>query len=268
MLDTLIHKYLRIPYQLHVHVDKKVKRPRATVLLLHGMGNSGASWNQVASRLPDDIRIISLDLLGFGKSPSPRWLKYNTVIQAKSVIVTLLKLGINQQVIIVGHSMGSLVAIEMTKRYPLLVKSLILCSPPLYSEVERKTILPNPDQLLRNFYKLIQKYPTRIVDVAPLALKLKIVGSSFDVTDKNIDIYMAALESSILHQTSLVDIQRLQKPIQMIHGRFDPVVVKHNLDRVAQQNDNITLKVILAGHELMGAYIPAVVKAIELDTTR
>jgi len=263
MFDTFIHKYLHVPYRLHVHTDQQAKSSRATVLLLHGMGNSSASWNEVVKKLPSDIRVISIDLLGFGKSPSPRWMKYNISIQARSVIATLLRMNIRQPLIIVGHSMGSLTAVEIARRYPLIVKSLVLCSPPFYNNEEKQSLLPSQGIMLRDFYRFILKNPQRILDAVPLAVKLKIVGDAFDVTDKNVDIYMAALESSIVHQTSMADVQKLKKPITMIYGALDPVVVKKNLQMITKLNTHATLQTIVAGHELMGAYIPAVVKAVE-----
>jgi len=262
MFDLLLHKYLRLPYRLHVHVDQHAKSSKATILLLHGLGNSSASWNEVVKKLPNDMRVISVDLLGFGKSPSPRWMKYNISIQANSVIATLLRENIRQPLIIVGHSMGSMVAVEIAKRYPLLVKSLILCSPPFYSNEESKALLPNQSALLKQFYKFIIKNPQRIVDAAPLALKLRIVGDAFNVTAQNVDVYMAVLESSILHQTSFEDIKKLRKPIRIVHGRFDPVVIKRNLQDVVSANKHAQLTFVLAGHELMDNYIPAVVKEI------
>lgn len=262
MLDTLLHKYLRLPYNLHVYVDKKVKNPKATVLLLHGMGNSGASWDELVSKLPEGIRVISIDLLGFGTSPRPRWLKYSTSIQAKSVAATLLKLGINQKLIIVGHSMGSLVAVELAKRYPLFVRSLVLCSPPFYNDAETRELI-NPNKILKRLYKMIQKYPKNLVDVVPIATKLKIVGKAFNVTNDNIDIYFAALEASIINQTAFEDVKKIKKRIRMIHGIFDPVVVKKNLDEIVKTNPRAKLSVIVAGHELLGPYVPAVKKAIE-----
>ena len=270
ILDSLLHKYLRVPYRLHVYVDRKAKKTKATVVLLHGMGNSGAAWDEVVKKLPDDIRVISIDLLGFGASPSPRWLKYSTVIQAKAVMSTLLRLGFKRQLIIVGHSMGSLVAVELAKRYPMWVKSLILCSPPLYNETQKKTILPDQNTVLKNFYRMMQKYPKNLVDIAPLATKLKIVGKAFNVTAENVDIYMGALEASIVSQTGFKDVKRIQKPVQLLHGAFDPVVIKKNLDLIVAANPKVTLQVVLAGHELLGAYIPAVVKAVTrfADTTK
>jgi cis-3-alkyl-4-acyloxetan-2-one decarboxylase len=262
MFNTVIHKHLRIPYSLNVHIDQKAKRPRATILLLHGIGNSAAAWDEIVRELPNDTRIISVDLLGFGDSPSPRWMKYDAGVQARSVAATLMRLNIRQPLTIVGHSMGALTAIEIAKRYPFIVKSLVLCSPPLYSEVQRRQLLPDPNMVLRNFYRLLVKTPAAVVTAAPLALKLKIVGKAFNVTRENVDIYMAALESSIIYQTSMQDINKLKKPMRILHGTFDPVVIKKNLDKVVKTNANAELTVVLAGHELLGAYIPAVVKAV------
>lgn len=263
MFETIVHKYLRVPYQLHVHIDKKVKTPTATVLFLHGLGNSGQTWDEVVQKLPDTVRVISIDLLGFGESPSPRWMKYSTVIQARSVAATLLRMGVSQQLTVVGHSMGSLVAVEFAKRYPLFVKSLVLCSPPFYTDIQKKTILPDPNSVLKKLYKLMQKYPENIVDVIPLFARLNIVGKAFSVTSENIDIYLGALEASIVNQTGYKDVIKLQKPIRMLHGMIDPVVIKKNLDTIVAKNSNAKLTVVLSGHEMLGAYIPAVVKAIE-----
>jgi cis-3-alkyl-4-acyloxetan-2-one decarboxylase len=77
--------------------------------------------------------VIVVDLLGFGDSPKPDWATYDARTQAQSLAKTLLGLGLTQRVVLVGHSMGSLVAVEFAKRYPALVKALVLCSPPLYN---------------------------------------------------------------------------------------------------------------------------------------
>lgn len=261
--DAFLHRFLRIPYRLHVHVDKKVKDPAATVLLLHGLGNSGETWDEIVKKLPKNVRVISIDLLGFGQSPSPRWLKYSTNVQARSVAHTLLRMGVTQQLTIVGHSMGSLVAVEVTKRYPLFIKSLVLCSPPFYTDIQKKTLLPDPNTVLKKLYRLMQKHPKNIVDIIPLFARLNIVGKAFKVTGDNIDIYLGALEASIVNQTGFNDIKKLQKPIQLLHGIVDPVVIKKNLDTIVSVNKHAKLSVVLSGHEMMGPYIPAVVKAIE-----
>src|SRR5690606_30746293 len=119
-----------------------------------------------------DIRIVTIDLLGFGDSPSPDWAVYNAKTQARSVLATYFKLRIVGPVRIVGHSLGALTAIEVAKRYPLLVKSMILCSPPLYdtSEMPQKLRLKS-DGLLRRVYRSVVERPDEFVKLSAIAMK-------------------------------------------------------------------------------------------------
>ena len=263
MFDTITHKFLHLPYRLHVHVDRKVKRPRATVVLLHGIGDSSASWDDVVAQLPADIRVVSVDLLGFGESPAPRWLKYSIRVQARSVVHTLLGRWIKHPVILVGHSMGSLTAIEIAKRYPVLVRSLVLCSPPLYSDEERRRLLPNPNKLLRSIYRLLVSNPDTVVNLSSFISRIKIAGEPFNITRDNVAVFMSALESSIINQTSLQDAMVLKKPIHIIHGSRDPLVIKKNFKAVVAAHGDAHLTVVRTGHELGGPYVPAIVAAVE-----
>jgi pimeloyl-ACP methyl ester carboxylesterase len=263
MFDIVAHKYLRLPYALNVHVDQRARRSRATVVLLHGIGDSAATWDKIVSTLPDDMRIISVDLLGFGRSPAPGWLKYDIRVQARAVVTTLFGRRIRQPVIIVGHSMGSLTAIEIARRHPRLVSSLILCNPPLYSEEERRQLLPNQNKLLRRFYRLLIRNPMTVASLSAFIAKLKVLGTPFAITRDNVEVFMSALESSILDQTGLADVMKLRKPITIIHGSRDPVVVKKNLSDVVAANSMAQLQVIRAGHELGTAHISAIGTAVE-----
>jgi len=264
MFDTLLHKILRIPYGLHVHSVRKVSRPRATVLLLHGIGSAGAAWDDVVAGLPKDIHVIAVDLLGFGVSPHPEWAAYDAKTQARSVIATLVGLKIQQRVILVGHSMGALVAVEVAKRYPLLVKSLVLCSPPFYNDTEESSLLPKRDAALKKIYLLIKRHPERFATIAALAVKYKLVESAVNVTGENVATFMAALEASIINQTSFADAKNLQKQMSIVHGALDPVVIKKNLDAILKNNERASLRVVhMAGHALAGqSYIGAVTKEI------
>lgn len=264
MWDHLIHKWLRVPYTLNVHVDRKVKRPRATVVFLHGIGNSGAAWEAVINKLPKDLRVITIDLLGFGQSPKPHWPIYSARLQARSVIATFLQLRITGPVVLVGHSLGSLVAVETTKRYPLLVKSLVLCSPPFYkADTVAKKLLPHSDIILKDIYKAIQKRPDQFLKISALAVKYGIVSKSFSVTKDDIHTYMSALEATVVNQTSLDDAMKLTVPTQVLYGTLDPVVVTKNLKLLAKNNPSVRLTQVVAGHEVRALYIGAVVKAIE-----
>lgn len=263
MLDIIAHRWLRIPYTLNVRYADKPKKPRGTVLFIHGIGNTGSAWEEVIERLPRDVAVVSIDLLGFGDSPSPSWALYNAKTQARSVLATLFKLRLTGQVILVGHSLGSLVSIEVAKRYPLLVRSLILCSPPLYTTVQKSSLLPSSESLLRQLYTSAAERPDNFVKLAAIAMKYDLINKSFNVTPDNVDSYMATLRSMIINQTSLQDAQKLSIPTTIIRGTLDPFVVTKNLKNLAKTNKNVRLKSTIAGHEVRGLFVPAIVKAID-----
>jgi pimeloyl-ACP methyl ester carboxylesterase len=263
MLDKLIHKWLKVPYSLNVRFIQRPKKPLATILFIHGIGSNGDAWKDVITQLPDDIRIITIDLLGFGDSPQPEWALYDARTQANSVLATYFKLRIRGKITIVGHSLGSLVAVEIAKRYPLLVRSLVLCSPPFYNFDESKFRLPKADKTLRRLYTSVSNNPDQFVKLTAFAIKYKLLDKSYDITLDNVDSYMAALNAMIINQTSYADVQTLGMPIKIIRGSLDPFVVAKNLRRIVKNRQNIHLQTIVAGHEVKGFFIPAVVKSIE-----
>ena len=264
MFDTLFHRWLLIPYSLNVHYNYVVSKPRATVVFVHGIGNSGASWDEVIKKLPKDIRVITIDLLGFGKSKKPSWAIYNAHTQVRSLVATYRRLGLRGPVLLVGHSMGSLVSIELAKHYPRIVSALVLCSPPLYQpDLEVVKLFPGMDMLLKDLYRRINNYPNQVVAISKLAMRYGLINKGFSVTDENIHSYMAALEASIINQTSIEDAKKLKLPTRIIYGTLDPVVIIKNLKEVEKANDNVRVKSVIAGHEVKGRQVNAVLKAID-----
>ncbi len=263
MFDKLLHNYLRLPYTLHVHEYRKVKKPSMTIVFLHGIGNSGSVWGDVISKLPSDVSCISVDLLGFGQSPMPPWAKYDARTQARSVVATLTKLRRTKKMVFVGHSLGALAAVEVAKVYPQYVKELILCSPPFYIPSDHTHPLrPKADKLLRQLYRNVRKNPNRLVRVSTFAMRYRLVNHSFNVTSDNVDSYMVALESMIINQTSFDDVSLLAKPVHIIRGTLDPLVVASNIRKLKKMNKNISFQSVVAGHEVKGRYQRAVLRRI------
>lgn len=260
MLNTILHRWLRVPYTLNVRHIQRPRGARQTFLFIHGIGASGDHWQPVIDKLPDDIRIVTIDLLGFGDSPAPKWAVYNAKTQARSVLTTIIKLRIRTPIVIVGHSLGALVAIEVVKRYPLLVSKLILCSPPLYNDQTRPLI---SEKALRRMYTTIKDHPEQFVHLSELGFKYKLLRGEQYLNDTNVESYVAALEASIINQTSLKDAYDLNVPTLILKGNFDPLVVSKNFTQLARTNKNITVRNILSGHDIKGRMIGAVVKAVK-----
>lgn len=262
MIRRLFHQYLGVPYKLHIHDIRKVKNPRATLLFIHGIGSSGAEWRDVISRLPSDVSIITIDLLGFGQSPRPEWAKYSADEQAKAVIATLLRRGIATKLVVVGHSLGALVAVEVAKRYPVLVRSLVLCSPPFYAPDNGPNKIPSPDSLLKLLYSKVEHNQAYFLKLANLAVRYKLVNPAFTLDEATFSSYVQTLKATIMSQSAYQDAMTLRRPVTIVYGSFDPFVIDKNLKQIAKANSNVTLKKILVGHEIIGRFVPAVVGVI------
>jgi pimeloyl-ACP methyl ester carboxylesterase len=112
----------------YMDVSEKTK-PRATVLLLHGKNFSGYYWQNIAEALlARGYRVLMPDQIGFGKSSKPDYYQYSFAALARNTKALLQALEINQ-VIVVGHSMGGMLATKFSKYYPDIAEQLILINP-------------------------------------------------------------------------------------------------------------------------------------------
>lgn len=261
MIDMFIHRWLRVPYTLHVRYHQRPKGAKQTILFIHGIGSTGDHWKEVIKRMPKDVRIISIDLLGFGNSPAPKWAVYSSKTQARAVLATIFKLGLRTRLIVVGHSLGGLVAIEMTKRYPLLIDRLILCSPPLYTREESR--FPNSENLLIRMYTEIQRRPDQFVQLSDFGFRYGLLRGEQYLTNTNVDSYVATLGAAIVNQTSFEDAKKLKVSTLIIRGKLDPLVIGRNFTKLEKINPNITVRSVLAGHDIRGRFVGAAVAAIK-----
>jgi pimeloyl-ACP methyl ester carboxylesterase len=99
-----------------------------TVLLLHGKNFSGFYWERVIRLLASrGFRVVAPDQIGFGLSSRPD-IYYSLHQMAANTKALLDHLGI-ARVIVVGHSMGGMLATRFTLLYPGIVEKLVLEDP-------------------------------------------------------------------------------------------------------------------------------------------
>ncbi len=98
----------------------------APVLLLHGFGASVGHWRHNIQPLGSQRSVYALDLLGFGGSAKPQ-VDYTIDLWVDQVI-DFWDTHISQPVVLVGHSVGGLVALLVAARRPEMVKGLCLIS--------------------------------------------------------------------------------------------------------------------------------------------
>jgi pimeloyl-ACP methyl ester carboxylesterase len=96
-------------------------QPVATLVMIHGIGLGPWFWEPWMDKLSERFRVLALSLPGHGEPPEDAGLS-EVIAGVESVISAL-----PEPPILVGHSMGALVAQILATRHPL--RGLILISP-------------------------------------------------------------------------------------------------------------------------------------------
>jgi len=94
-----------------------------SIVLLHGWGTSSQSLAGVAACLAPVSRVLSVDLPGFGWSQAPA-AAWGTADYADHVRQLLDAIGVATAVLL-GHSFGGRVAIQLASHHPHRVSRLI-----------------------------------------------------------------------------------------------------------------------------------------------
>lgn len=99
------------------------------ILLLHGKNFNGAYWEQTIKALNQKgFRVIVPDQIGFGKSTKPQHFQYTFQQLARSTKALLDELNI-EKTIVLGHSMGGMLATRFALMFPDMTEKLILENP-------------------------------------------------------------------------------------------------------------------------------------------
>ena len=101
-----------------------------TILCVHGLGGTKASFLPTVNALADRYRVVAIDLPGFGESDKPIGAPYDAPWFARSVFAAMDALGV-ERAHIAGNSMGGRVAIEAGLTDRDRTGGLLLLSPAL-----------------------------------------------------------------------------------------------------------------------------------------
>jgi pimeloyl-ACP methyl ester carboxylesterase len=94
------------------------------LLLIHGIGDSSATWSPVLSLLAERYTVIAPDLLGHGESDKPR-ADYSVGAYACGMRDLLSVLDM-EPATVVGHSLGGGIAMQFAYQFPERCKRLVL----------------------------------------------------------------------------------------------------------------------------------------------
>lgn len=247
----LWYRVLRHPIHMRAVYDNKLKSPDLTVVFLHGISATSATWRTTLRELtknPDmqNVRFITLDLLGFGKSLRASWLSYDYAEYERALDHTLKKLRTNSPVVLVGHSMGGLIIADYVANHqpPIEIAHLIFVSPPI---LQKQELAKLPDKVYiksySSLYRLAKKEPAMEV-IANFVQRFSNFSSKYFRTPA----FQRSMDNIILNPENYRTFCKLKCPGLLIHGRFDPLVIGANLRKVAAANPKYLRCISVVGH--------------------
>lgn len=202
-----------------------------TVVLLHGKNFGGYYWaGPIRMFASAGYRVVVPDQVGWGKSSKPD-VRYSFSALAANTAHLLDSLGVNQ-IVLLGHSTGGMLAVRFARTYPQRVTSLILedpigledyrlAIPPQTDETLFRDELKNTDpEKLRSFYAHYFAHPAPDV-YGPLAdVQIRVTQSGeFPRWAKA----SASAYQMIYEQPVVYDYPSLQPPTLLIVGQEDHV---------------------------------------------
>jgi pimeloyl-ACP methyl ester carboxylesterase len=218
---------------LHIAVDEG---DGPVVILIHGIASSSTTFEELIPLLTDKHRVVAIDLLGFGGSPTPENAEYTIGEHVEAVARAIDSLELRAPFVLVGHSMGSLISARYASRNPTQVSRLVMVSPPIY--VSPSTISDPIHKAAMGAYLAAYEYlrvnKSFTQSSASFLDRLSPIKNVLEVNERNWNAFVLSLQNSIESQTTVSDVANVKVPIDIVYGALDPFVFVGGINIVAQ----------------------------------
>lgn len=250
----------RVHYQVVPAINSQ--QEEAPLLLLHGFGSSLEQWRDNIAVLAQNRTVYALDLLGFGDSQKAATV-FNTDLWSAQVH-DFWQTWIEVPVVLVGHSLGSLVALDVAVAEPVMVERLIMLTLPAAREellsgwmetlsrmAERLfstpllirpifQILRQPN-VIRRVLKSIYQHPNRVDE----ALVRQFIKPTTDYGAARSLCYLVRSRTEIQFTPETKKlVPHLTMPTLLLWGQADSVIPPTWGEQIAPLNPQVTLRII------------------------
>lgn len=244
-------------------------------LLLHGFMGSNRYWGAAFDRLADRGRLLAADLLGFGASPRPAS-GYGPDDHGRALVRSLEELGVREDVQVVGHSTGALLALWLASKHPDKVRRVAAIAPPLFRDPEHaRRQVRNLGALERLFAfqdRVAKIFCTNLCEKRPgLAARLyAMIRPEFpypileDATRHSWTSYSETIKRVIIAAEGMQWLTSARCEIQLIAGTEDRLLDLDLLRELSDRYPHVQLHIVPgAGYHLPLTQPEQCLKAIE-----
>lgn len=218
------------------YMDVNADKPNGkTVLLLHGKNFNGYYWKDVISFLvAKGYRVIVPDQVGWGQSGKPN-IHYSFHLLAANTKKLLDTLEINKAIVI-GHSMGGMLATRFALLYPQTVEKLVYENP--IGLEDYKTFVPyhsiemQYNNELKASFESLKKYQQSYYPVWKPEYEQYVTAQyeALQIPGFKTATWASALTYQMIYEQPVVyEFKNITAPTLIIIGQADRTVVGKNL---------------------------------------
>ncbi|MFK8250895.1 alpha/beta fold hydrolase [Ancylobacter terrae] len=141
-----------------VSLHYKLSGEGHSLVLIHELSGTSDSWDEVVKRLEGGYRILRTDQRGTGLSEKVRQ-AFDVADMVDDIIAIIAASGLPPPYTVAGIASGAAIAVEVAARLGTAVEHLLLCSPALKANPDRR------DYLVQRGAKARQQGMRSVVDV-------------------------------------------------------------------------------------------------------
>ena len=220
----------------------------AAVVVIHGFLENSTMWGKITSELIKKNRVITIDLLGHGKSDCLGY-SHSMEVFSETIEAVLQHIRI-RKCILVGHSLGGYVALAFAAKNPQKIKGLCLMNSTSFEDDnDRKLLRTRANKMIQNNYTNMVRmsFANLFGDKSKTLFKEEIKKALNEALKTSVQGYIAAQEGmkNRVNRSAVLTDNDFKKLI--IIGEKDPVL-DFDKSMGEAQNTNSEFVVFPDGH--------------------
>lgn len=242
-----------------------------TILFIPGLTGSSESWDENFQHLSQQYKLVMIDTLGFGHSPKPD-IGYTLDDHLQSIRETLTQLEINRMHL-VGHSMGTLLALAYACHFPESIEKIVLLALPLFESEQEAREHISHSSLFHRFLAmdtplahivcsimcavrplLLPIMPMLVSNVPPMAAEDSLRHTWLS--------YSRSLRNLIFGAETIKWLREIKQSVLLIHGRQDTTAPLENVKNRLGLLNHAELIELDAGHDLVFTHSRELAEAV------